>query len=156
MVISCHCRLLFNFSVCVFFFFFFFVFSSFFKIMTEQLRLNYPNGIQHQDMPVGSQQLEVNPIRSQCAGFFSPSGISKSQWILVDPSNPTGIPEHPTGISVGFQKKFSMGIASGQWAYNTQRTKFWCQQKCLVTSFICCKFKKIVFEVYFLQFFFMI
>ena len=23
-----------------------------------------------------------------------------------------------------------------------QGTKFWCQQKCLVTSFICCKFKK--------------
>ena len=27
-------------------------------------------------------------------------------------------------------------------ADSTQRTKSWCQQKCLVTSFICCKFKK--------------
>ena len=36
-----------------------------------------------------------------------------------------------------------------------QGTKFWCQQKCLVTSFICCKFKKNVFEVRFYTFFFM-
>ena len=28
-------------------------------------------------------------------------------------------------------------------------TKVWCQQKCLVTSFICCKLQKIVFEVWF-------
>ena len=28
-------------------------------------------------------------------------------------------------------------------------TKFWCQQKCLVASFICCKFQKNVFEVWF-------
>ena len=35
-----------------------------------------------------------------------------------------------------------------------QGTKFWCQQICLVTSFICCKFKKNVFEVWFYTFFF--
>ena len=36
-------------------------------------------------------------------------------------------------------------------------TKFWCQQKCLVTSFICCKFQKNVSEVWFYPiFFFMI
>ena len=35
-------------------------------------------------------------------------------------------------------------------ADSPQGTKFWCQQKCLVTSFICCKFKKNVFEVWFL------
>ena len=35
----------------------------------------------------------------------------------------------------------------GAGADSPQRTKFWCQQKCLVTSFICCKFKKNVFEV---------
>ena len=35
-------------------------------------------------------------------------------------------------------------------ADSPQATKFWCQQKCLVTSFICCKFqKKNVFEVWF-------
>ena len=34
-------------------------------------------------------------------------------------------------------------------ADSPQRTKFWCQQKCPVTSFICCKFKKNVFEVWF-------
>ena len=27
-------------------------------------------------------------------------------------------------------------------ADSAQGTKFWCQQKCLVTAFICCKFKK--------------
>ena len=32
--------------------------------------------------------------------------------------------------------------------------KFWCQQICLVTSFICCKFKKNLFEVWFYTFFF--
>ena len=34
--------------------------------------------------------------------------------------------------------------------------KFWCQPICLVTSFICCKFKKDVFEVWFYTIFFMI
>ena len=34
-----------------------------------------------------------------------------------------------------------------------QGTKFWCQQKCLVTSFICCKFQKNVFKVWFYTFF---
>ena len=37
-----------------------------------------------------------------------------------------------------------------------QMTKFWCQQKRLVTSFICCKEKKKVFEVWFYTIFFMI
>ena len=35
-----------------------------------------------------------------------------------------------------------------------QVTKFWCQQKCHVTSFICCKFQKQFFEVWFNTFFF--
>ena len=35
-----------------------------------------------------------------------------------------------------------------------QGTKFWCQQICLVTSFICCKFKNNVFEVGFYTTFF--
>ena len=34
-------------------------------------------------------------------------------------------------------------------AGSPQGTQFWCQQKRLVTSFICCKFKKNVFEVWF-------
>ena len=41
----------------------------------------------------------------------------------------------------------------GAGADSPQVTKFWCQQKCLVTSFIWCKFKKNVFEVDFIQFF---
>ena len=44
----------------------------------------------------------------------------------------------------------------GAEADSPQRTKFWCQQKCLVTSFISCKFQKNVFEVWFYTFFFMI
>ena len=32
-------------------------------------------------------------------------------------------------------------------------TKFWCQQEHLVTSVICCKFQKNLFEVWFIQFF---
>ena len=35
-----------------------------------------------------------------------------------------------------------MYIAPGQWQTAPQGTKFWCQQKCLVTSLICCKFQK--------------
>ena len=35
-----------------------------------------------------------------------------------------------------------------------QGTKLWCQQKCLVTSFICCKFQKNVFEDWFYTIFF--
>ena len=34
-----------------------------------------------------------------------------------------------------------MHIAPGQWAYSPQGTKFWCQQKILVTSIICCYFQ---------------
>ena len=34
-----------------------------------------------------------------------------------------------------------MHIAPGQRAYSPQGTKFWCQQKCLVTSVICCLFQ---------------
>ena len=35
-----------------------------------------------------------------------------------------------------------------------QGTKFWCQQKCLVISFICCKFQNNVFKVWFYTIFF--
>ena len=42
-----------------------------------------------------------------------------------------------------------VGADSPKW------TKFWCQQK-LVTSFICCKFQKNVFKVWFYTIFFMI
>ena len=44
----------------------------------------------------------------------------------------------------------------GAGADSPQATKFWCQQKCLVTSFICRKFKKNAFEVWFYTIFFMI
>ena len=38
-------------------------------------------------------------------------------------------------------------------ADSLQETKFWCQQKCLVTSILWCKFQKNVFEVWFYTFF---
>ena len=37
--------------------------------------------------------------------------------------------------------------SSGVGADNPQWKKFWCQQKCLVTSFICCKFQKNVWSL---------
>ena len=51
---------------------------------------------------------------------------------------------------------YTLYIAPGKPQTAPQGTKFWCQQKCLVTSFICCKFQKNVFEVWFYSFFFMI
>ena len=44
---------------------------------------------------------------------------------------------------------FHMFIALGQGADNPLWTKFWCQQKGLVTLPICCKFQKNIFEVWF-------
>ena len=44
----------------------------------------------------------------------------------------------------------------GTGADNTLGTKFWCQQKLLVTLVICCKFQKNLFEIWFYTFFFMI
>ena len=44
----------------------------------------------------------------------------------------------------------------GTGADSPQGTKFWCQHKCLITSFICCKFQKNVFEAWFYTIFFMI
>ena len=38
-------------------------------------------------------------------------------------------------------------------ADSNQGTKFWCQQKCLVTSFICCKFQNISLKSDFIHFF---
>ena len=38
-------------------------------------------------------------------------------------------------------------------ADSPQGTKFWCQQKCLVTSLICCKFKKMSLKSDFIQLF---
>ena len=48
-----------------------------------------------------------------------------------------------------------MYIAAGQ-GQTTQGTKFWCRQKPLVTSVICYKFHKNLFEVWFYTLFFMI
>ena len=44
----------------------------------------------------------------------------------------------------------------GVMADNPLGMKFWCQQEHLVTSVICCKFKKNLFEVWFYTFFSMI
>ena len=44
----------------------------------------------------------------------------------------------------------------GAEADNTLGTKFWCQQEHLVTSIICCKFQKSIFEVWFYIISFMI
>ena len=49
-----------------------------------------------------------------------------------------------------------MYIAPGAGADSPQGTKVWCQQLSLVTSFICCKFQKNVFEVWFYTIVFMI
>ena len=47
-----------------------------------------------------------------------------------------------------------MYIAPGQGQTAPGETKSWCQHKCLVTSFICSKFQKNVFEVWFYTIFF--
>ena len=52
-----------------------------------------------------------------------------------------------------FIHDFIYVYSSGARADSHQVTKFWCQQECLVSSFICCKFQKYVFEVDFIQFF---
>ena len=44
---------------------------------------------------------------------------------------------------------FYMYIAPGAGVENPLWTKFWCQQKSLVTLPICCKFQKNIFEVWF-------
>ena len=44
----------------------------------------------------------------------------------------------------------------GAGADSPQGIKCWCQQKCLVTSFICCKFQKNLFELWIYTFFFML
>ena len=49
-----------------------------------------------------------------------------------------------------------MYIAPGQGLTTPLGMKFWCQQEHLVTSVICCKFKKNLFEVWFYTLFFMI
>ena len=48
-----------------------------------------------------------------------------------------------------------MYIAAGQ-GQTTPGTKFWCQQEPLVTSIICYKFQKNLFEVWFYTIFFMV
>ena len=51
---------------------------------------------------------------------------------------------------IQFFHDFIHVCSPGAGADSSQGTKFWCQQKCLVISFICCKFKKKnVFEVWF-------
>ena len=44
----------------------------------------------------------------------------------------------------------------GAGADSPQGTKFWCQQKCLVISFIYCKFQRNLFEVWFYTIFYLI
>ena len=56
-----------------------------------------------------------------------------------------------------FKKKnhnFIHVYSPGAGADSSQGTKFWCQQKCLVTSLICCKFQTNVFELWFSTIFF--
>ena len=48
---------------------------------------------------------------------------------------------------------FCMYIAPGQGQTNPLCTKFWCQQKGLVTLPICCKFQKNIFQVWFYTYF---
>ena len=62
------------------------------------------------------------------------ASLKKSLWIL---------------ILYNFFHDFIHVYSPRARADSPQGTKFWCQQKCLVTSFICCKFQKNVFEVWF-------
>ena len=41
----------------------------------------------------------------------------------------------------------------GEWADSPQGTKYWCQQKGLITLPICCRFQRNIFEVWFKIFF---
>ena len=52
-------------------------------------------------------------------------------------------------ILYNFFHDFIHVYSPGAGADNPLGTKFWCQQKCLVTSFNCCKFQKNIFEVWF-------
>ena len=52
-----------------------------------------------------------------------------------------------------FFHDFIHAYSPGAGADSPQETKFWCQQKCLVTSFICCKFQKISLKSDFLHWF---
>ena len=55
-----------------------------------------------------------------------------------------------------FFHNFIHVYSPGAGADNPLRTKFWCQQEHLVTSVICCKFQKNLFEVWFYTIFFII
>ena len=71
----------------------------------------------------------------------------KYQW------NFTEIPEnYSTEIPEKFQCNSNENFQYGG-ADNPLWTKFWCQQKCLVTLPICCKFQKNIFEVWFYTYF---
>ena len=54
---------------------------------------------------------------------------------------------------VQFFQDFIYVYSPGAGTDSPQGTEFSCQQKCLVTSFICCKFQKNAFEVRFYTFF---
>ena len=54
---------------------------------------------------------------------------------------------------MNFLNTLYMYIARGK-AENPLRTKFWCQQKALITSTICCKFQTNLFEFWFYTHFF--
>ena len=75
----------------------------FYKIMTQQLRLN-PNGIQYQDMQVGSHQLEVNPIQTSVCWNISPGEILNPSGSQESHRNPRTSHWDIRGILV----KFSM------------------------------------------------
>ena len=55
-----------------------------------------------------------------------------------------------------FFRNFIHIYSHGAGADNPFGTKFWCQQEHVVTSVVCCKFKKNLFEVWFYTIFFMI
>ena len=59
-------------------------------------------------------------------------------------------------ILYNFFHDFIYVYSPGAGTDSPQGTKFSRQQKCIVTSFICCKFQKNAFEVWFYTFFFMI
>ena len=78
------------------------------------------------------QNFDVNRKLLRLRPFVG--SLKKSLWIL---------------ILYTFFNVFPHVYSPGAGADNPLWTKFWCQQKGLVTLPICCKFKKNIFEVWF-------
>ena len=79
--------------------------------------------------------------------FFLPGKKMTSQFL---PRGEMGRPDPSPGKDWRGKKTDRY---TGAGADRPQGIKFWCQQKCLITSFICCKFQKISLKSDFIHFF---